>query len=239
MANINQFSHHQKQQRDRHQRSEFNLTVALQVFSLQESAIKVIIQNIDSIFRVFSLNLPEPITIEILKKFSIYKWKQIIADASNSVKNQPSFEYPLFSSRYITSRKAQNYILCKRDWSDEYDDDEELCIWRNYYRIKEFNLFLCKTCYKIFFKELKRRRFNSKLFSIRDHSHLYIRQDNLHNLYRSREYWCNSEFDRVLFDIYEKNECCDRLHNSIPNIGDNFKKHVKRFVDSADEDSDI
>lgn len=238
MANIDQFKHHQLEQKDKHQLSNSNLTSAIKVFSLQKSAIKTIIQNTDSIINVMRLNLPEIITIEILKKFSAYKWNQIIADARTYAKKTTSFEYPLFSSRFITSRKAQSHILCKRDWSDEYDEDE-LCIWRNYYHIKEFNLFLCKICFKIFLKELKRRRFDSKLFSIRDHSHLYISRHNLYNLYRNRKYWCNADFDGVLFDIYDKNTCCDRLHDLVSNTVTNFKAHSKRFIDSVDEDSDI
>lgn len=206
--------------------------------TLQEIVIQLTCENITSIVSFINQSpLPWPLTQKIVRAYSGYRWEFIVKNAyKDNSRKLVCLEEMLYTRKILNSR-IRNAIICNLRWEQVYDQ-QNYCVWVNYYKIENLNLILCHSCYKALREVFKLKNISCNIFVIRDHFHLYFRTSFLPQLYRSKKFWCQNDFRTLLFGLKDIEECTSDLHES-PHCEPTYPPYYERFIESGDEDSDI
>lgn len=205
--------------------------------TLKELSIKAICENSNSAADFFEYSpLPWTITREIIRKFPNYKWLYINNLAQNN-QNRKRKSLKLIHLSKIIYPSERNALLTftYNDWEDQniFEEGEDcVCLWVNYYKLKNYNIKICKSCFDNF--KFSHKYLKKYLIAVRDHYHNECRTDLLiTKVYQNKSFWCNSCFAEVLFIIKYKDDCVNNLHE------DKEISKRRRFTDVNDTDDDI
>lgn len=175
--------------------------------SLKELCIKKTCERINrlSLF-VFSSPLPWSLTMEIIRNYSMYKWKEINRDIWNEENNIDLIDFEYISETSPILRSA----LLSTDNFELVASSDYYCVWTHYYEIDNFNIKLCDGCFRIFKEILKEK--NVQFSYTFQHFHESFRASNLDVLYHRRSSWCQNSFNSLLFELKDKYDCDQELH---------------------------
>lgn len=205
------------------------------MLTLKQLAIKKICESIQrlSLFIRFS-PLPWSLSEEIIRNFGNYKWKQLHTIAESSMDLDINLLYD-FEFESDIKPDLRNALLSINDY-EPFTHNDAYCSRTNYYKIKKYNLILCKSCF-IIFKEILRLRSNKKKIGIifQEYHEPYLSYE-LVNLYHKQSSWCHNEFNEVLFELKDRFDCIDEIHSS--NSSSNFHAYEMSLLSSSDEEGE-
>lgn len=177
--------------------------------SLKELCIRKICEQVPrlSLF-VCSSPLPWSLTQEIIRKFPLYKWQSINADAKKHENDldiiEPEFEFVTD----ITPSFRQSLLLI--DNFEIFSSLDCYCAMIEYYKLHNFDILLCKSCFLIF-KEILEEKSIKVSYSL-NVLHEPFTSYELHNLYQHSSYWCQNSFSEILFELNDRSDCESDLH---------------------------
>lgn len=179
--------------------------------NLKELCIQRICEQVPhlSLF-IISSPLPRSLNIEIMKKYSFYKWNAINREArtcdSENVSILIDYDFEFDSETPPILRSA----LLRNDNLEIYTSHDYYCAWTHYYKLDDFNIRLCSSCFKIFQYILNEK--NIKFSHTFHHFHESVLSSNLHELYHRRSSWCQNTFSEILFELKDRYDCDRDLH---------------------------
>lgn len=180
--------------------------------NLKELCIRRICEQVNqlSLF-IISSPLPCSLNIEIMKKYSFYKWNAINRDSreyneNDSISLVDDFEFVTDTSPLLRS------ALLRTDNFELYAAHDYYCAWTHYYKIDAFNIQLCYSCFHIFKYILNEKKI--KFSYTFHHFHESVLASGLHELYRSSSSWCQNSFSEILFELKDRYDCDRDLHGS-------------------------
>lgn len=192
----------------------------MSLLPLSDLCLKTIIVNIKTLpLFIYRSPLPWKITQEVIKNYSKYKWIEILEESLEYDKDSilMNFEFKCDFSNELRNALITSELLEPYTLSDSY------CVWSCFYIVKDYNLRLCESCFRIISRTIS--DIGQRLIYTFDHYHQMFQSENLHLLYNQRKNWCYVCNLQVLFQLKERCECIDDLHN----IDNNNKK--MRFTD--------
>lgn len=185
--------------------------------TLEQLCLKKICESIEKLSQLlmpisFS-NLPWSTIEKIVKNYATYRWAYLIKQAEINIENDISItdlEEVEFAEEIRP--EMRHLVISNSNWEDVFQYDV-YCVWVNYYEIKQFNLRLCKSCYKFFSGILV--EINKSILIVHKHYHFMVYAHNLHQLYQSKRFWCQNKFCELLFSLMERTECEESLHEVV------------------------
>ncbi|CAG9827106.1 unnamed protein product [Diabrotica balteata] len=110
--------------------------------------------------------LPWILTKTIANNYSDYKWNILNEQAPNG----PFADIQFVDCSNIMSPRMRNAVLSANESDHGYDDDNEKCVWNYFYRITNYNINVCKNCFKKF--NLAHKLHKKSLRTVFEHYHI-------------------------------------------------------------------
>lgn len=175
--------------------------IYFQMKSLEDLCIKIICNRITRISRfLVQAQIPQFLKIKISREFRTYKWLQIKQESDKS----DHCDAILLDFEYETKISPElRDTLLNFTYLDVFTEHDLYCLISKYYHISPLGLKVCEECFQKYFKLMPNINYTF-------HEEISVStSENLTRFYNSEHYWCQNDFEAVVFILCEYFECLE------------------------------